>query len=282
MKERIACKLMAVVVAEIFIFNLSQIIASKIYYGLLSVIQLPQDELKIEFITVFMSLIGFVVHIVLCVIYMRVMKPSSMSYFKFSGKELCIGLLTGLVINGFISLGAVFGTGMNFGFAHFTLLLIPAFLLVAIQCAAEEVLLRAFVPAFLEENYAWDVIAFVSGVLFIFHHIGNMEYFGFDKYFCLNVFLIGVLEIMITRKTHNIWWAVGFHTAWNFTQEYIFGLPNSGMSSSLAIFSTTNAKTNFFFNEVYGNEGSLLCTCVIVILIIVVLLKDRRKNINEN
>jgi len=42
--------------------------------------------------------------------------------------------------------------------------------------------------------------------------------------------------IIVTKHTHNMWWAVGQHSAWNFTQEYLFGLPNSGMSSALAIF----------------------------------------------
>ena len=51
---------------------------------------------------------------------------------------------------------------------HFFWILIPLIPLVFIQCSAEEMLLRGYVPAVLGEKHSWDVVCFVSGILFIF------------------------------------------------------------------------------------------------------------------
>ena len=219
----------------------------------------------------------FAIHIVLCLVYMRIMKPSSMRIYCFKIRNLLWGLLIGAVLNGLLSLGAVLGTGMTLSFVSVSPVLIVCFITIGIQCAAEEVLLRAYVPAFMEEKYSWEAIAFVSGTLFIFHHINNISLIGFDWRFCLNVFLIGCLLVLMVKHTGNVWWAIGFHTAWNFTQEYLFGLPNSGMSSSEAVFNASNPASNFFFDENYGNEGSLYCTLVTIIAIVIALLIARRK-----
>ena len=88
---------------------------------------------------------------------------------------------------------------------------------------------------------------------------------------------MGCFLIIITKKKRNICWAVGFHTAWNFTREFIFRLPNSGMSSGLAVFNATNSASFFFFNEAYGNEGSLLCTVILLIVIVIALMMTKKE-----
>ncbi len=55
------------------------------------------------------------------------------------------------------------------------------------------------------------------------------------------------------------------------TQMYLFGLPNSGMSSNIALYQGLDAKDSFFYNTVYGNEGSW-CTVVVIGIAIIVAL----------
>ena len=56
---------------------------------------------------------------------------------------------------------------------------------------------------------------------------------------------------------------VGFvmaiHTAWNFTQNFIFGLPNSGLVSEASIFAldAANAKTSWIYSASFGVEGGI-------------------------
>ena len=53
---------------------------------------------------------------------------------------------------------------------------------------------------------------------------------------------------------------------------YIFGLPNSGMTSLNALYQGNDAKDSFFYSTVYGHEGSLCATVLFVIMILVLLL----------
>ena len=265
----IAGHLFTVAAAEVILFWISLFLLLKAN-TLFTQMSFPDDSVKAEFFTVCPRLMLFGIFVVICVLYMWIVRKETLKVFRFSTSGVLGGLAAGFIVNTVVSLGAVLGTGMKLSFSGITLYLIPVFIANTIQCAAEEVLLRGMVPEFMKDRYSWDVIAFVSGTLFIFHHIRNMLFYGFSPYFCLNVFLLGCLFVMSVRYTGNFWWALGFHTAWNFTQEFLLGLPNSGMSSTLAIFTAAGPHTNFFFDEVYGNEGSLLCTviCLLVILIL--------------
>jgi len=271
-------KLFFVEAAEMIMFFAAQKITGIICRALLPHLT-GSSEMYTEFFRMFTILMLFSIHIVICVIFMLVLKPNSISYLRFNPRQLAVGFACGMLMNSVLCVGAIIGSEMNFSYLGFTLLLLPVFFANIVQCSAEEVLLRAFVPAFLEEKYSWDVIAFLSGILFIFHHVYNMFSYGFSPVFCLEVFLTGCLMIIVTKHTHNMWWAVGQHSAWNFTQEYIFGLPNSGMSSTLAIFKSENAKSCFWYNEVYGNEGALFSVVVLLIAIVLVTLYFNKRKV---
>lgn len=126
------------------------------------------------------------------------------------------GLALGFIANGFLAFLAGVTNTVVFSFNEFEALILPLIFFVFIQCTAEEVLLRGYVPAILERKHRWDSVAFVSGTLFIFHHELNMAYYGFNSIFCLNVFLMGVLLCLLIKWDGNFWIACGFHTAWNY------------------------------------------------------------------
>ena len=192
------------------------------------------------------------------------------------------GLLLGCVINCIPTLCSALTGGITFRFNRVTPMLLPLFVLVFIQCCSEEFMLRGYVPAVLGTGHKWDTVAFVSGVLFIFHHIGNMEMLGFNAIFCLNVFLVGVMLVLLVKKDGNFWICCGFHCGWNFTQQFVMGLPNSGLSSNISIVQGEAASDTFFFNTVYGNEGALCTTLVTVVMIILLIdmtAKDKGKEI---
>lgn len=174
------------------------------------------------------------------------------------------GLAIGFIANGFLALLAGISNTVVFSFNEFELLILPLIFFVFIQCTAEEVLLRGYVPAVLGRKHRWDAVAFVSGALFIFHHELNMTYYGFNSIFCLNVFLIGVFLCLLIKWDGNFWIACGFHTAWNYMQFHILGLSNSGSTPDVCIFKGANSASSFFFDYVYGFEGSLSATILIV------------------
>jgi membrane protease YdiL (CAAX protease family) len=139
-------------------------------------------------------------------------------------------------------------------------------------------LLRGYVPAVLNGRHRHDAVAFVSGALFIFHHIFNLEYYGYSTLFCLNVFLIGVWFCYLVRLEGNFWIVCGVHTAWNYVQAYLFGAPNSGQCYPVSLMKGENSASSFFFNYVYGFEGCLCTTAVLIALIMFTLVLLKRKN----
>ena len=111
----------------------------------------------------------------------------------------------------------------------------------------------------------------------VLHHRGNLDFFGFSLIFCLNVVLYGIAFYLMVKWSGNFWICCGFHTGWNYTQQYLFGLPNSGMTSGFGLFRGENAVKSFVFDPVYGNEGSLLTLVVSIIMIAVLLLLIKMK-----
>ena len=214
-----------------------------------------------------------IIPLLLALIFMWLTCPGSLkalSEGSFSRKlrSLCIGLSSGILAIGLLTLLASLSGTVTFRYDGFDWQLIPAILPLFIQCLAEEVLLRAYVPAVVGEKHSWDVVCFVSGTLFIFHHILNMLYYGFSTLFCLNVFLLGVVYCFMIWTEGNFWIAAGFHTGWNYLQSYIFSVGASGNPTTIGMFKGTMNQANGFFHEMYGYEGSVTALILIIISIL--------------
>ena len=57
---------------------------------------------------------------------------------------------------------------------------------------------------------------------------------------------------------------------WNFTQDYIFGLPNSGTPSEFSLMNTTVKGSGFFYDKTFGIEGSWFAVILISMVAVVV------------
>ena len=183
-------------------------------------------------------------------------------------KALLVGFVMGLASVGLLTFLAWISGAMTFSYAGLDWQLIPVIIPLFIQCTAEEILLRGYVPAVMEKNHSWDAVCFVSGTLFIFHHVVNMAHYGFSSMFCLVVFLLGALFCLLIRREGCFWIACGMHTGWNYMQMYVFGVSNSGQPADVGLFRGTLNTGNIFYHEVYGYEGSLSAAVLALILII--------------
>ncbi len=229
-----------------------------------------------------------IIPIIITLIYMRITCPEALSKFTEGSfarklKSLGRGLLIGAAVMLFLTFLTSISGAVTYSYQSFHFLIIPLIFFVFIQCCAEEMLLRGYVPAVLDPHHRYDAVAFVSGTLFIFHHIFNMSYYGFSALFCLNVFLIGVWLCFLVKLEGNFWIACGVHTAWNYVQAYLFGAPNSGTTYPISVIGGTTATSSFFFDYVYGFEGCL-CTSVVITLLIlftIYLIKRRESHRND-
>lgn len=235
-----------------------------------------------EFEIYYNSNFWIIIPIIITLIYMRVSCPEALSVFTEGSfgrklKSVSRGLLIGAAVMLFLILLTSLSGSVKYSYQSFRFPVIPLIFFVFIQCCAEEMLLRGYVPAVLEPQHRSDAVAFVSGTLFIFHHVLNMEAIGFSTLFCLNVFLLGVWFFFLIRLEGNFWIACGVHTAWNYVQSYVFGAPNSGYCYPVSIMKGENTSTGFFYDYDYGFEGSLCTTVAVTLLILVTLHLLKRK-----
>ena len=203
-----------------------------------------------------------IIPVLLALLFMWLTCPGSLDVLREGSfgrklRSLGIGLVLGILATGLLTLLAGVSGTVTFRYDGFEWQVIPAILPLFIQCSAEEILLRAYVPSVVGEKHSWDVVCFVSGTLFIFHHVLNMIYYGFSAMFCLNVFLLGVLFCLLIWTEGNFWIAAGIHTGWNYLQSYIFGVGVSGNPTTIGLFRGTLNQANGFFHEIYGYEGSI-------------------------
>ena len=90
----------------------------------------------------------------------------------------------------------------------------------------------------------------------------------------LQVFLIGVLFSLIIYYWDSLWTVIWAHTAWNFSQSIVFGLPNSGIVSKFSVFKleAASARDGIFYQTTFGVEGSMGANAIIAGVIVIVLI----------
>ena len=199
--------------------------------------------------------------------------------------KLLIGMLIGFVMNAVCVFGAVLHGDITIsGAQSFNVgLFILAFFAVLIQASQEEFETRVFFFGKLKEGgFPFGAAMILSGVFFSYLHTTNPN-FGIIPF--ISIALAGVVYLLIYVYTGSIWAACGMHQLWNFTQDFIFGLPNSGNPSGMSILSSAANSSSFFYNTDFGVEGSLWCIIVHIVvagILLVLIKKKHSKGTTEN
>jgi hypothetical protein len=60
------------------------------------------------------------------------------------------------------------------------------------------------------------------------------------------------------RKSGGIWFAIGFHAAWDFAETFLFGVPDSGAASAGSLVVSTFSGPAWLTGGTAGPEGSLV------------------------
>lgn len=169
------------------------------------------------------------------------------------------GLLVGFVMNfGCIICALVHGDiklYLEFAVSQIPLLLF-ALVCVFIQSTTEELWCRGFMYERINVHYPLWVAIVVNGLFFAGMHVFN-EGASFLPIF--DIAICGLSFSLAKWYTGSIWFPMGIHTAWNFTQNFLFGLPNSGLVSECSVFAldAANARTNLIYSASFGVEGAI-------------------------
>ena len=135
---------------------------------------------------------------------------------------------------------------------------------VFVQSSAEELVCRGFMYQRFLKSYGKPSIAIVGNALFFgVLHLSNE---GVTFLSLVNIFLFGILFSFIVYYMDSIWCAFAVHTAWNFMQNILFGLPNSGIVVPYSMFKLEagTAANSFAYHVGFGIEGTLLANAVLL------------------
>ena len=276
--QAIQSNLLFIGIVELLIYNVGLAIKYRVQASVDPFTPIVGDDFGIYYNANF----WIIIPILLTLLFMYVTCPGALRIFTDGTlgrklKSLGKGLLLGFLFLG-LETAIVAATGTaTFTFNRFSFWLIPVIIPLFIQCSAEEILLRGYVLSVVGEKHKWDTVCFVSGTLFIFHHIVNMEYYGFNTMFCLNVFLLGVAFCLFVWDEGNFWIVCGIHTAWNYVQSYLFSTSNSGDPYSIGLFLGKLNGGNMFYEATYGYEGAVTTTVLMVVLISILIYRLHKK-----
>ncbi len=65
-------------------------------------------------------------------------------------------------------------------------------------------------------------------------------------------------------RTGSLWWAIGFHTAWDWAQSFLYGVPDSGVLMEHHLFASHPVGSAILSGGLTGPEGSVLVLPVLL------------------
>ena len=187
-------------------------------------------------------------------------------------KMFALGLGLGLGMNLLCAFIAMANGDIRLSFSSFRpISFLVIFAAVFVQSSAEELLCRVFVYHRLMRRYGKPALAvLVNSAFFALNHIFND---GISVLAMLNIFLYGLLFSAMVVYMDSPWATMTAHTAWNFCQNILLGLPNSGNVLPYSVFKleTAAAKDSFAYSVAFGLEGTITaCVTLFVVAALIV------------
>jgi hypothetical protein len=134
------------------------------------------------------------------------------------------------------------------------------FLLVALF---EEFLLRGYLLFTITRSLGFWPAAGIMSFAFGAIHLRNA---GEGLLGALAAALIGLFFCLTLRRTGTLWFAVGFHAAWDWGQSYLCGVADSGTIEPGHLMSPSFHGPAWLTGGSVGPEGSVLCFLLVLAL----------------
>ncbi len=200
-----------------------------------------------------------------------------------NGKMLLIGAVIGFGLNALCILMAWLHKDIVLYFDSFQLLPLAAlFIAVFIQSSAEELLCRGFMYQKLLKSYNKPAVAIIGNSLFfgLIHLLND----GVTVLSFVNIVVVAIFFSLIVYYTDSLWCAFMAHTVWNYTQNILFGLPNSGLVSPYSVLKldASTATNSFAYNVGFGIEGTVTADVMLILAVVAAYLwGSRRAKVTE-
>jgi membrane protease YdiL (CAAX protease family) len=127
----------------------------------------------------------------------------------------------------------------------------------------EEFLLRGYSQWVLTKGMNFWPAAALLSISFGYIHGANP---GEARIGLVAVVAIGFFFCLTLRRTGNLWWAVGFHMAWDWGESYLYSVPDSGTLLPKHLLNSSFQGPDWLTGGSVGPEGSYLVFAVIAAL----------------
>jgi len=127
----------------------------------------------------------------------------------------------------------------------------------------EEFMLRGYSQFTLARGMGFWPAAVVLSAIFGAVHLKNP---GEAWVGALAAGVIGLFFCLTLRRTGSLWFAVGFHAAWDWGESFFYSVPDSGQVSPGHLLSSSFHGSRWVTGGSVGPEGSLLCFVVIAVM----------------
>lgn len=199
-------------------------------------------------------------------------------------KMFAVGLGIGLGMNLLCALIAMINGDIALTFHAFRpVSFLLLFFAVLIQSAAEELICRVFIYQRLVRRYGKPLMAaVVNAAFFAMIHLSNPGVTGMA---IANIFIYGLLFSAMVVYMDSPWAAMAAHAGWNFCQNILLGLPNSGMVLPYSVFKldAAAAADSFAYSVSFGLEGTITaCVTLFAVTGVIVWWGTRNKVVPTN
>ena len=199
-------------------------------------------------------------------------------------KMFAVGLGIGLGMNLLCALIAMINGDIALTFHAFRpVSFLLVFIAVLIQSAAEELICRVFIYQRLVRRYGKPLMAaVVNAAFFAMIHLSNPGVTGMA---IANIFIYGLLFSAMVVYMDSPWAAMAAHAGWNFCQNILLGLPNSGMVLPYSVFKldAAAASDSFAYSVSFGLEGTVTaCVTLFAVTGVIVWWGTRNKVVPTN
>ncbi len=97
----------------------------------------------------------------------------------------------------------------------------------------------------------------------------------------LSAGLAGIVFCLSLWRTGFLWWAIGFHTAWDWSQSFLYGVADSGIIVQHHLLATHPVGKPVLSGGVTGPEGSIFILAIFGLIVLIILLTLPRARPSE-
>jgi membrane protease YdiL (CAAX protease family) len=189
-------------------------------------------------------------------------------------RESALGLVAGvmitgalvlvLVLSGTVSLALSPEIGASLGALPFF------FALFTLAAAVEEFVFRGYPLQVLAEGSRRWIAGILLCLPFTLGHASNPDVTMIGV---TNIFLAGVVLVILYFQTRRLWLPISFHLSWNLAQSWLWGFDVSGIEIRNQLFVVTSTGPDLITGGEFGLEGSILSTILFVAVVVWFLVK---------